>query len=154
MLPSRATIVAVFMLLVVAAATAMFFIGKQVERSRWLELENSDLREQRKEVSRLAAEVKEKQDAYNEAIADIRQFERRPTAGQLRHQELATLTARADADRLRALAAQAERDLEWTEAERSKFGIEAAEASAVAHALNNQKSNPSRPTPPTRPIQP
>jgi hypothetical protein len=138
MLPSRSTIVAVFLALGVIASTAAFLTGQKVERAEWLALENSDLREQRKEVSRLVEEVKEKQDAYNKAIADIRQFERRPTVGQLRHQELAALTARADADRLRAHAAQAERDLEWTEAERRKFGIEAAEAAAVAHALDRQ----------------
>jgi len=106
------------------------------------------------ETRKIQEAVNEAQQQYNQAIAGIREFERRPTAGQLRHQELAARAARADADRLRALAAQAERDLEWTEAERSRFGVEAAEASAVAHALNNQKSNPSRPTPPTRPIQP
>lgn len=153
-MPSRSTIIAILLLLGVAASTAMFFIGKKLENAEWLDKENTALREQKKEVSRLVTEVKEKQDAYNEAVGLIRDFERRPTVGQLRHQELAALAARTDADRLRTFAAQAERDIEWTEAERRKFGIEAAEASAAAHALNNQKSAPSRPTPPTRPLQP
>jgi TolA-binding protein len=144
MLPNRAIIKAAFLvgLILAIAFTAVwkaYDLGQRTERTDWLARENSDLREQQKEIGRLVTEVKEKQDAYNEDIKGIREFERRPTAGQLRHQELAALAARADADRLRALAAQAERDIEWTEAERSRFGIEAAEASAAAHANHRDR---------------
>lgn len=125
---------------VLAAAYALtgwkaYDLGQRTERAERLALENADLRKARLETSRLVAQVKEKQIEYNKAIGLVREFERRPTVGQLRHQELATLAARADADRLRAFAAQAERDIERLEAERSRFGIEAAEAAAAAHAL-------------------
>lgn len=138
-MPSSAVNYLVIFALLVLGGTAIgwktYELGQRTERAEWLARENSDLRETRKETERLVTQVKEKQDAYNEAIGLIRDFERRPAVAKLRHEELAALTARADADRLRAFAAQAERDIEWTEAERSRFGVEAAEASAAAHAL-------------------
>jgi hypothetical protein len=138
-LPSAKTFKLVLGTLLIAGIVFVsYHVGIKLEREKWLTLENADLRELNREVSRLTQEAKTKQKEYNDDIKAIRSTERsladaRLNAERVRNQiRLAASTATAE--RLREYAEAAERDIERLEAERSRFGIEAAEAAAAAHA--------------------
>lgn len=94
-------------------------------------------RENAREVSRLVAANQEIQRDYNQAIADLDTYRaERARSERVRNQERDAIVRGAEriAGACGQYAQAAERDLEFTEAERSRFGQEAAGASAAAHA--------------------
>jgi hypothetical protein len=98
-------------------------------------------RENSREISRLTTLNQEIQRAYNENLAalDQHQLDRARTerVRQQQRQDIAAAAQRAPARACGEYAQAAERDLEFAEAERSRFGQEAVRASAAAHALND-----------------
>lgn len=100
--------------------------------------ESASHREMSREVSRLTVANKESQDAYNQALAELADHaDGSDRTNRVREQEREAITAAAAriAGACGRYAEAAERDLEFTEAERSGFGREAVRAAATAHAL-------------------
>jgi hypothetical protein len=98
-------------------------------------------RENSREITRLTTLNQEIQRAYNENLAELdrHQLDRARTerVRQQQRQDIAAAAQRATARTCGEYAHAAERDLEFAEAERSRFGQEAVRASAAAHALND-----------------
>lgn len=118
--------------------------GQDNVRSTTLAEKNAQLIEAHETTALLTAQVKRKQDDYIAAKELISAHEAAANtdaaraAYRVRLEARAAAIARATADSLRDYATQAERDIEWTEAERSRFGVQAAEAAAAAHALKSE----------------
>ena len=94
-------------------------------------------RESAREVSRLIEANQEIQRDYNQAIADLDNYRADLAQSErVRSKERTAIVSAANrvAAACGRYAQAAERDLEVTEGERSRFGQEAAGASATAHA--------------------
>ena len=100
--------------------------------------ENVALREREREIARLITINGEIQNALSQIEADAAGFERdRALAIGMRDKAArAAAIAGADARALRDHATRAESDIDRSEADTERFGLEAVRASAVAHALN------------------
>lgn len=100
--------------------------------------ETAALRENSREMSRLVAVNQEVQSAYNEAMDALGQYRsddaRAERVRQQDRQAIRAAAQRAAAGTCARYAEAAERDLEFAETERSRFGQEAVAASAAAHA--------------------
>lgn len=95
-------------------------------------------RESAREISRLIEANQEIQRDYNQAMADLDNYRAdRAQSERVRNKERTDIVGAAErvAAACGRYAEAAERDLEFTESERSRFGQEAAAAAAVAHAL-------------------
>jgi hypothetical protein len=127
-------------LILIAAAAGAFMAyqaGKVHERTHWLALENSTLREQAKEITRQVEAVAAKQKEYNHAqdqIADA--AVRLRSADRLRVQaEHTAAIERATAESLRVYAADTLGLFESCRTEYIELGLEAARLAAALGAL-------------------
>ncbi|WP_288077877.1 hypothetical protein [Pseudomonas sp.] len=112
--------------------------GRAEVRAEYQAAENAAQRESLREIARLTTVNKEIQDELNAIEAQAVGLERaRSAALRLRDkaQRNAAIAA-ASTGALREHAARAEDDLERSDADVERFGLEAVRASAAAHALS------------------